>query len=74
MHGIQKFCMGFQVRKIFPINNNKFGDQLRRSESSILTLMIIFQVKINVALYIESRNGVKIFKKSQDCDVAAIAI
>jgi hypothetical protein len=27
-----------------------------------LTLMIIFQVKINVAIYIESRNGVKIKK------------
>ena len=36
---------------------------LRRSEKSILTLMIIFRVKINVVIYIEPRNGVKIFKK-----------
>ena len=36
---------------------------LRRSENSILTLMIIFRVKINVAIHIEPRNGVKIFKK-----------
>jgi hypothetical protein len=32
-------------------------------ESSILTLLIIFRVKINVAIYIDPRNGVKIFKK-----------
>ena len=36
---------------------------LRRSENSILTLMFIFRVKTNVAIYIEHRNGVKIFKK-----------
>ena len=36
---------------------------VRRSEKSILTLMIIFRVKINVAIYMEPRNGVKIFKK-----------
>ena len=38
-------------------------ERIRRSENSILTLMIIFRVKINVAIYIEPRNGVKIFKK-----------
>ena len=36
------------------------GCKVRRSEKSILTLMIIFRVKINVAIYIEPRNGVKI--------------
>ena len=38
-------------------------DTVRRIESSILALMIIFQVKINVAMYILSGNGVQIFKK-----------
>ena len=36
--------------------------RLRSSESSILALMIIFRVKINVAIFIEYRNGVKIIK------------
>jgi hypothetical protein len=35
---------------------------LRRSESSIIYI-IIFRVKINVDIYIETRNGVRIFKK-----------
>jgi hypothetical protein len=39
------------------------NDTIRRSEKPILTLMIIFRVKINVAIYIEPRNGVKIFQK-----------
>jgi hypothetical protein len=34
---------------------------LRRGESSILTHMIIFEEIINVTLYIEPRNEVKIF-------------
>ena len=36
---------------------------LGRGESSILTLMIIFRVKINVNINIEPRNEVKMFKK-----------
>ncbi len=36
---------------------------LGRGESSILTLRIIFRQKINVNIYIEPRNGVKILKK-----------
>ena len=42
-------------------------DELRyshmRVKNSILTLMIIFRVEINLAIYIDPRNGVKIFKK-----------
>ena len=41
----------------------KDTDMVRCSESSSFTLMILFRVKINVAIYIEPRNGVKIFKK-----------
>ena len=37
--------------------------QLGRGESFILTLVMIFRVKINVNIYIEPRNEVKIFKK-----------
>ena len=44
-------------------SNNSSGG-VRRSESSILTLRIMLQVKINVSIYIETRHGVKIFKKS----------
>ena len=36
---------------------------LGRSEKSILTLRIIFRVKIYVNIYIEPRNEVKILKK-----------
>ena len=38
----------------FPENENTLMEKgkVRRSESSILTLMIIFQVKINVYVYI----------------------
>ena len=44
-------------------NKGSLGSYTLRREKSILTLMIIFRVKINVAIYIEPRNGVKIFKK-----------
>ena len=36
---------------------------LRRSENSILTLIIMLRVKIDVSIHIQPRNGVKIFKK-----------
>ena len=39
------------------------GAAVGRGESSILILIIIFQGKINVNIYIEPRNEVKIFKK-----------
>ena len=41
-----------------------FSYSVRRSENSILTLMIMLRVKIDVTIYIEPRNGVKFFKKS----------
>ena len=56
----RKFC---RISNIVHTESFKWAYILRRSENSILTLMIIFRVKINVDIYIEPRNGVKIFKK-----------
>jgi hypothetical protein len=51
---------------VYYVKNHQDSSQepsiLRRSESSILSLIILFRVKINAAIYIEIRNGVKIFK------------
>ena len=51
------------LNKVQYVIKNAWGWTLRRSENSILKLMIIFRVKINGAIYIEPRNGFKIFKK-----------
>ena len=41
------------------------GCSIRRIESSILTLIIMLQVKIDVSIHIQPRNGVEILKKKE---------
>jgi hypothetical protein len=49
-----------EAQKKSPIEVRK---SMCTSETSILTLIIMFRAKTNVAIYIEPRNGVKISQK-----------